>query len=109
MSVEDQFVAYGVAADDRREGEFEPDDIPEDAEGMERRFIASRGGQLTAAVLERAWAERDLAYTALEHPLTPKQVKAIRDFRILEVRCLTPKEQVGTNLATRALTWRPPQ
>lgn len=106
---EDQFVAYGVAADDRLEGEFVPEDIREDAEGLERRVLAVHGGHPTAAALEALWAARDLAYTALENPLTNKQVAAIRQFRTLEVRNLHPREQVGTNLATRALTWTPPR
>lgn len=108
MPTED-FVAYGVAADDRKEGEFEPADIPEDVTGLERRTLSVLDGRPTAEALERIWAERDLAYVGLEKALDPNQVEAVRAFRVLEVRNLSPKEQVGTNLATRAMCWTPPR
>ena len=106
---DEELVVYGVAADDRKEGEFESEEIPEDVTGMERRYLQSRGARPTAAALEALWVERDRLYEALENPLTPVQIKRVREYRTLEVRSLHPREQVGTNLATRALTWRPPR
>jgi len=99
----------GVAADDRLEGEFEEQDIDEAITGLERRGLAVLGGRPTAAALERLWAERDQLYADNQYPLEEEDIRRVRAFRTLEVRSLAPKEQVGTNLATRAMTWRPPR
>ena len=97
-----------VAADDRREGEFEPES-DFDPTTRQGRYEGVRGGRTTVAALLDLWAERDERYTGLASPLDPAAIKAIREFRLLEVRDLTPQEQVSSGLATRALTWVPPR
>lgn len=96
-------------ADDRQEGEFPTDRLGDVQSTPGKRFRALRGGQVNAAALVEMWATRDEQYAALEHALTDIQIQYVRAFRLLEVRDLTPREQVGTDLATRALTWVPPR
>lgn len=96
-------------ADDRLEGEFEPPDTDAATTPLERRVLGVIGGRPTAAALERLWAERDTIYEDNEYALSDDDIRNIRAFRTLEVRSLDPKEQVGTNLATRAMTWQPPR
>jgi hypothetical protein len=101
--------ADGVAADDRLEGEFEGNEIPEHVNGLERRALSVFGGKPTAAALEAMWAERDAIYAAREVALTRKEIRDIQQFRTLEVRSLHPREQVNSGLAIRAMTWQPPR
>ena len=100
---------FTVPADDRRPGEFPTDPQAGGWPTAGKRFRAVRDGHTTVAALEALWAARDAQYATLEHALTDRQIGAIREFRILEVRDLSPQEQVGTDLATRALTWMPPR
>lgn len=101
--------ADGVAADDRLEGEFEGNDIPEHVIGMEKRAMSVFGGRPTAASLAILWAERDANYAASADALSEQDIADIRAFRVLEVRNMTAKEQVNSGLAIRAMTWRPPR
>lgn len=108
MSKENDSLGTPVAADDRREGEFEPegDFDPTTRSG---RYEGVRGGRTSVAALLDMWATRDEFYAGLEQPLDGDSIQAVRAFRLLEVRDLTPKDQVSSGLATRALTWTPPR
>lgn len=100
--------AVSVPADDRlTDDEFVQEEVPESITGLERHARQVFDGRPSAAALERLWTERDAAYAASETTLTVKEIKIIRQFRVLEVRTLSPSEQVNSGLAVRAMTWRP--
>lgn len=105
MTQEDR--AEGVAADDRRPGEFPTDYLADVQPTIGKRYRSLRGGQTTVEALRRLWDERDESYANNEKPLTDDQIVAIRAWRVLEVKDLSPQEQVNSGLAVRAMTWTP--
>lgn len=96
-------------ADDRRQDEFPTDVLADPQPTIGKRFRTLRGGRTTVEALENMWAARDEQYASDEKPLSERAIRAIREWRLLEVRDLLPSEQVKSGLATKALTWVPPR
>ena len=94
-------------ADDRRPGEFPTDPLADVATTLQGRFESTQGARPTVTSLRAMWRERDERYATAR--LDAGQVRAIRAFRVEEVRALDPVEAGRAAIAIEALTWAPPK